>query len=171
MKSSFSTCRKNRIIFRHTAICSIILTYLKENFNSFLYFFSKMYIFLLKTGTFYHSALYSPLKCSPLYLNELITARSLCGYANRFLRYLVANSSECSSKRFFAIAYLFHIFSHPNHAVGVDEIRNWLRYVLSPSGLYVINTKCCMLSSRRIYTLARDTIRDYVAITYNAQAR
>ena len=58
--------------------------------------------------------------------------------------------------------------SHPNHAVGVYKIRR-RRYALSPQGLYGINTKCCMLSSRRICTLARDAIRDSVAITYNAR--
>jgi len=40
--------------------------------------------------------------------------------------------------------------SRLNLGVAVDEIRR-RRYVLSPQGLYGINTKCCMLSSRRIY--------------------
>ena len=41
--------------------------------------------------------------------------------------------------------------SHPNHAEGVYIIRNLLRYI--------INTECCISSSRRKYTLARDEIQ------------
>ena len=54
-----------------------------------------------------------------------------------------------------------------NHGEAVDEIRR-RRYVLSPQGLYGINTKCCMLSSRRRwgeYTLARDAMLRGAQIT------
>ena len=43
------------------------------------------------------------------------------------------------------------VTSRPNHAEGVYIIRNLLRYIT--------NTKCCISSSRREYTLARDEIQ------------
>ena len=83
--------------------------------------------------------------------------------------HFVASSSEYSSNKFLAISFSFRVLASKsahravcNQGKALNVIRNSLRYG--------INTKCCMLSSRRFqYTLARDAIRDFVAITYNAR--
>ena len=82
--------------------------------------------------------------------------------------HFVASSSEYSSKRFFAISFSFRVLRIPITPQACMK---------SAAGGMSSARKGCMESTRSVvcyqadepYTLARDAIRDSVAITYNAR--